>query len=89
MLNKYAVDKYANTNANSFDVTESIIKSTDDTTLLDPALILKITRTIEKSDRYKISLDLSIENLDSQNSTLPSLTSTKYIELVRYRNVRS
>ena len=82
-----AVDKYgANTNATiGFDVTESIVKSTDDTTLLDPALDSS-NYLAPGGDRYKISLDLSRKNLDSQNSTLPSLTSTKYIELVRYRN---
>ncbi len=82
-----AVDKYAaNTNATiGFDVTESIVKSTDDTTLLDPALDSS-NYLAPGGDRYKISLDLSRKNLDTQNSTLPSLTSTKYIELVRYRN---
>ena len=82
-----AVDKYgANTNATiGFDVTETIVKSSDDTTLLDPALDSS-NFLAPGGDRYKISLDLSRKNLDSQNSTLPSLTSTKYIELVRYRN---
>ncbi len=82
-----AVDKYsANANVSlGFDVTESIVKSADDTTLLDPALDSS-NYLAPGGDRYKIELSLSRKNLDTSNSSLPSLTSTKYIELVRYKN---
>ena len=82
-----AVDKYsANANVSvGFEVTESIVKSTDDTTLLDPALDSS-NYLAPGGDRYKVQLTLSKKDLDTSNASLPSLTSTKFIELVRYKS---
>ena len=82
-----AVDKY-NANANvsvGFEVQENIIASTADTTLLDPALDSS-NYLAPGGDRYKITLNLSKKDLDTANASLPSLTTNKYIELVRYKN---
>jgi len=82
-----AVDKY-NANANvsiGFELNESIVSATSDTSLLDPALDSS-NYLAPGGDRYKISLNLSKKQLDSANLSLPSLTTNKYIELVRYKN---
>ena len=82
-----AADKYAKT-ANvsvGFEVTESIVKSSDDASLLDPALESSNYLAVG-ADRYKISLNLARKQLDTNTSTIPELSSTKYIELVRYKN---
>ena len=82
-----AADKY-NKTANvsiGFEVTESIVKSSDDASLLDPALESSNYLAIG-ADRYKVNLTLSRKQLDSATKSIPELTSTKYIELVRYKN---
>ena len=82
-----AADKY-NANANvsiGFELEESIVSATSDTSLLDPALDSS-NYLAPGGDRYKISLNLSKKQLDSANLSLPSLTTNKYIELVRYKN---
>lgn len=79
------VSKYSN-NANvtvGFDVTESIVSSTNDTSLLDPAVGAS-NYIAPGADRYKIALTLSAKGIDASES-IPSLTSSKYIEIARYR----
>ena len=82
-----AVDKYGTT-ANvsiGFEVNESIVQSDDDASLLDPALDSS-NYLAPGSDRYKVSLDLTRKTLDANTLSAPVLTSTKYIELVRYKD---
>ena len=82
-----AADKYAKT-ANvsiGFEVTESVVKSTDDASLLDPALDSS-NFLATGADRYKISLDLKRKQLDESTKSVPELSSSKYIEVARYKN---
>jgi len=79
------VSKYSN-NANvtvGFDVTESIVTSTSDTSLLDPAIGAS-NYIAPGSDRYKIELTLTAKEIET-NESVSNLTSSKYIELARYR----
>ena len=81
-----AADKYGKT-ANvsiGFQVTESVVKSSDDTSLLDPALDSS-NYLATGADRYKINLSLSRKQLDLANQT-PEISSSKYIEVARYKN---
>jgi len=73
-----AVSKYSNTNANvrcGFEVTESVITSTSDTSLLDPAQDASNYQA-PGSDRFKIELVLTTRALDSQDDE-------QFIELQR------
>ncbi len=80
------VSKYSN-NANvtvGFDINESIVSSTSDTSLLDPAIGAS-NYIAPGADRYKIELTLSAKEIETDES-IPTLTTTKYIELARYRD---
>jgi len=80
------VSKYTN-NANvtvGFDVTESIVASTSDTSLLDPAIGAS-NYIAPGADRYKIELTLTTKEITADES-ISDLTTSKYIELSRYRN---
>ena len=80
------VSKYTN-DANvtvGFDVTESIITSTSDTSLLDPAVGAS-NYIAPGADRYKIQLTLTAKEINADES-VSDLTTSKYIELARYRN---
>ena len=82
-----AADKY-NKTANvsiGFQVTESVVKSSDDASLLDPALDSS-NYLATGADRYKLSLDLTRKQLDESTKSLPEISSTKYIEVARYKN---
>ncbi len=82
-----AADKYGKT-ANvsvGFDVTESIVKSSDDSSLLDPALDSS-NYLATGADRYKINLTLSRKQLDDTTKSIPELSTSKYIEIARYKN---
>ena len=79
------VSKYSD-NANvtiGFDVTESIVASSSDSSLLDPAVGAS-NYIAPGADRYKIELTLSVKEISADES-IPSLTSAKYIEIARYR----
>jgi hypothetical protein len=79
------VSKYSN-NANvtvGFDVEESIVTSSSDTSLLDPAVGAS-NYIAPGADRYKITLTLTTKEIDATES-IPNLTSSKYIEVARYR----
>jgi hypothetical protein len=79
------VSKYSN-DANvtvGFDVEESIVTSSSDTSLLDPAVGAS-NYIAPGADRYKITLTLTTKEI-SANESIPSLTSSKYIEVARYR----
>jgi hypothetical protein len=80
------ISKYSN-NANvtvGFDVAESIVSSSSDSSLLDPAIGAS-NYIAPGADRYKVSLSLSAKEIDP-NQSIPDLTSEKYIEIARYRN---
>jgi len=79
------ISKYSN-NANvtvGFDVAESIVASSSDSSLLDPAVGAS-NYIAPGADRYKIALTLSAKEIESDES-IPDLTSSKYIEIARYR----
>jgi len=76
-----ATNKYSNTTANArigFIVSESVIKSTQDTSLLDPAQNASNYQA-PGSDRFKIDLNLT-------NRALTSTDVTQFIELGRVVN---
>ena len=73
-----ALSKYANTNSNvkvGFEITESIVKSTSDTSLLDPAQDASNYQA-PGADRYKIDLVLATRAIDSTDLE-------QFIELAR------
>jgi len=73
-----AISKYSNTTSNArigFEITESIVKSTTDTSLLDPAQEASNYQA-PGSDRFKIDLVLATRTLDSTDTT-------QFIELSR------
>ena len=75
-----ATSVYDNTSANvkiGFEVTESIVESVDDTTLLDPAQGASNFQA-PGSDRFKIELKLAVRSLDSTDLT-------KFIELAQIK----
>lgn len=80
------VTKYSNKGnvTVGFDIAESIVASTSDTSLLDPAIGAS-NYIAPGADRYKIELTLSAKEIEADES-IPSLTSSKYIELARYRD---
>ena len=76
-----AVSKYDNTTANAkvgFEITESTVVYTEDTSLLDPAQDASNFQA-PGSDRYKIVLTLASRSLDS-------IDDTQFIELARVEN---
>lgn len=76
-----ATSKYSNTTANArigFEIVESIVSNDQDTSLLDPAQNASNYQA-PGSDRYKVSLVLSIRSLDSTDDK-------KFIELSRVEN---
>lgn len=76
-----ATSKYNNSTANArigFEITESIVKSTSDTTLLDPAQDASNYQA-PGSDRFKIELVLATRSLDSTDTE-------QFIELARVEN---
>jgi hypothetical protein len=73
-----ALSKYSNSNSNvkiGFEITESIVKSTSDTSLLDPAQDASNYQA-PGADRYKIDLVLATRALDSTDLE-------QFIELAR------
>lgn len=73
-----ATSKYSSTTANArigFEITESTITSSSDTSLLDPAQNASNYQA-PGSDRFKINLTLSTRSLDSTDTT-------RFIELAR------
>lgn len=73
-----ALSKYSNTSSNvkvGFEITESIVKSTSDTSLLDPAQDASNYQA-PGADRYKIDLVLATRALDSTDLE-------QFIELAR------
>lgn len=76
---KYIVEKYtqANNAILGFDVTESTVEATSDTSLLDPAVGAS-NYIAPGADRYKIALDLSKRPLTATAADNPN-----FIELVR------
>jgi len=80
----HIIEKYANVQNKivGLTVTESVVESTDDTSLLDPA-----TGTFNffapGADRYKANLTLSSRDLEFN-----SLTDTNFIEVVRVEDGR-
>lgn len=76
-----ATSKYDNTTANArigFEVTESIVTATSDTSLLDPAQLASNYQA-PGADRYRISLILNTRSLESTDDS-------KFIELARVEN---
>lgn len=78
-----AISKYSYNDANAsarigFEIVESMVSSTNDTTLLDPAVNASNYQA-PGADRYKIDLVLSTRSLDSVDDT-------KFIELMRVVN---
>jgi len=76
-----AISKYSSTTANAkigFEITESTIQSTSDTSLLDPAQDASNYQA-PGSDRFKIDLVLSTRSLTSVDTT-------QFIELARVQN---
>lgn len=76
-----ATSKYNNATANArigFEITESTVVSSSDTSLLDPAQLASNYQA-PGADRYKISLVLATRSLDSTDDT-------KFIELARVEN---
>jgi hypothetical protein len=76
-----AISKYSNTSASArigFEIVESIVKSSTDTSLLDPAQDASNYQA-PGADRFKIDLILSTRALDS-------IDTTKFIELCRVIN---
>jgi hypothetical protein len=75
-----AISKYSNTTANvrvGFEITESIVTASEDTSLLDPAQNASNYQA-PGADRFKITLTLATRSLDSTDLT-------KFIELAQYR----
>ena len=73
-----ATSKYSNTTANAkigFEITESLVKSTADTSLLDPAQDASNYQA-PGADRFKIELTLATRSLTSTDTT-------QFIELAR------
>lgn len=73
-----ATSKYSKTTANArigFEISESVITSSSDTSLLDPAQLASNYQA-PGADRYKITLTLASRSLTSTDDT-------KFIELVR------
>jgi hypothetical protein len=73
-----ATSKYSNITANArigFEITESLVKSTSDTSLLDPAQDASNYQA-PGADRFKIDLTLATRSLDSTDTT-------QFIELSR------
>ena len=66
-----------------FNVTESVVNSDNDNTLLDNARG-SYNFTAPGADRYKISLDLSSKIISDVSS--PNLTTSNYIEVARVKN---
>lgn len=76
-----ATSKYSSTTANArigFEITESLVKSTGDTSLLDPAQDASNYQA-PGADRFKIELTLATR-------TLASTDTTQFIELARVEN---
>ena len=76
-----ATSKYSNTTANArigFEITESIVKSSSDTSLLDPAQDASNYQA-PGGDRFKIDLTLATRSL-------ASIDTTQFIELARVEN---
>ena len=76
-----ATSKYSSTTANArigFEITESIVKSSSDTSLLDPAQDASNYQA-PGGDRFKIDLTLATR-------TLASIDTTQFIELARVEN---
>ena len=76
-----ATSKYNNTTANArigFEITESIVVATQDTSLLDPAQLASNYQA-PGADRFKITLTLASRSLTSTDDT-------KFIELARVEN---
>jgi len=76
---KYIVEKYAQANNAilGFDVTESTVEATSDTSLLDPAVGAS-NYIAPGADRYKVALDLSKRPL-----VVTAVDDPNFIELVR------
>ncbi len=76
-----ATSKYSSTTANArigFEITESTVESTSDTSLLDPALDASNYQA-PGSDRFKITLTLATRSLASTDTV-------QFIELARVEN---
>ena len=76
-----ATSKYSSTTANArigFEITESIVKSSSDTSLLDPAQDASNYQA-PGGDRFKIDLTLATRSL-------ASIDTTQFIELARVEN---
>lgn len=76
-----ATSKYDNTTANArigFEITESIVTATSDTSLLDPAQLASNYQA-PGADRFVITLVLNTRSLDSTDDS-------KFIELARVEN---
>lgn len=87
-----SVDKYDKKSNVSigFSVAETVVSSTDDTSLLDPALDSS-NYLAPGADRYKVSLSLIKRQLSSNVANVdsaipPTAVSSKYIELARFKN---
>jgi len=79
-----ATSKYSNTTANAkigFEITESLIKATSDTSLLDPAQDASNYQA-PGADRFKIDLTLATRSLTSTDTV-------QFIELSRVENGQS
>ena len=76
-----ATSKYSNTTANAkigFEITESTVSSSSDTSLLDPAQDASNYQA-PGSDRFKVDLILSTRSIDS-------IDTSQFIELARVEN---
>jgi len=76
-----ATSKYSNTTANAkigFEITESLVSSTSDTSLLDPAQDASNYQA-PGADRFKIDMVLTTRSLTSEDTT-------QFIELARVEN---
>ena len=76
-----AVSKYSDTDANvrvGFEITESIVNASEDTSLLDPAQTASNYQA-PGADRFRITLTLATRALDSTDLT-------KFIELAQIQN---
>jgi len=79
-----ATSKYSNATANArigFEITESLVKSTSDTSLLDPAQDASNYQA-PGADRFKIDLTLATRSLTSTDTV-------QFIELARVENGQS
>jgi hypothetical protein len=75
-----AISKYSNTTANvrvGFEITESTVNASEDTSLLDPAQNASNYQA-PGADRFKITLTLATRSLDSTDLT-------KFIELAQFQ----